>query len=576
MTGLLLESALRSLALGAAVGLGLWISRAHSARVKTAAWALALAGSLLMPFLMRWRTVEIVPPRHMVERAPLVLHTLRAAASLPSMAVPVAPRTDWRRIAFASWAGVAALLALRVITAFLLTLRLWRRARPAPELSATGLSIRETAALASPATFGSGILLPADWRNWDATKLRAVLAHEQAHVRWGDFWVQLLAGIHAAVFWFSPLAWWLRNRVAVLAEAASDDAALQVVEDSAGYAEILLYFAARPQRFSAAVAMARPRTLANRVDRILTGVPRQVRAGWRTYAFTAVSIAATAALAAGCSVRAQSSSTTTWSRNDSKGGDRWVIVSGDSVNMSGSTEDAERARGYRDRVHGDYIWFSRDGKTYLITDPAAVKRAKALFAPMEVLGEKQAQLGEMQAKLGEQQALLGDRQSGVKVKMPDMDREMRAVREQMERLQKQFREDQAHALADSDSELRKLEKELHEAKDQELSQERLSELQERLSDAQSKLSGDFEEHMGELQSRIGDIQSRFGEVQNEAGKQQDILGEQQSKLGEEQSKLGEQQSKLGDEQSGLAEEAERQLQKMFSDALRGGLAQPVH
>jgi len=582
VTGVLVESALRSMALGAAVGFGLWICRTRHARVRMAAWTLALAAAVLMPLLMQWRTVEIPAPRHVIERTPLVLQTVGGAASLPIMRVSTAPHSDWREIVFASWAAIAALLLLRVLAGFLRTWHVWRRGRPVRELLASGINARETDAIAAPATFGSGILLPEDWRDWDERKLSAALAHERAHVAWGDFWVQLLARLHAAIFWFSPLSWWLQNRLTVLGEAAADDAALQAIDDGPGYAEILLWFAARPQHASAAVAMARPRTVIQRVERILAGAGVPQSAGWPSYAATAAAVALITALAAGISTRAQTNQPpspahkqNTWSWTGDAKRDPWVIVSGDSVTMSGSTSDVDRARSYQDRIHGDYIWFSRNGKTYLITDPAAVKRARALFAPQEELGRKQAELGEKQARLGEQQARLGEKQAGVRVRMPAMDREVRDLRMQMESLQRDFSQHQAAALADGNRQLQALEKELREAKDQDVSQDRLSELQSELSEAQSKLSGDFQEHMSELQSRMGALQGEMGELQSRAGEEQSKLGEAQSELGEQQSKLGEEQSKLGEEQSRLAEEASRQLEKMLDDALRSGLAQPA-
>jgi hypothetical protein len=54
-----------------------------------------------------------------------------------------------------------------------------------------------------------------------------------------------------------------------LAEAASDDAAIIGLADRIGYAEILLDVSSRGQRLPGAVAMARPATVAIRIERIL-------------------------------------------------------------------------------------------------------------------------------------------------------------------------------------------------------------------------------------------------------------------------------------------------------------------
>jgi beta-lactamase regulating signal transducer with metallopeptidase domain len=96
-----------------------------------------------------------------------------------------------------------------------------------------------------------------------------VLSHEQSHIDQGDFWILLVASLNRAVFWFNPLSWWLLRRLTELAEIISDDAAIEAIGDPPGYAEILLDIARRARPIAAGVAMARPRTLRRRVERIL-------------------------------------------------------------------------------------------------------------------------------------------------------------------------------------------------------------------------------------------------------------------------------------------------------------------
>ena len=58
------------------------------------------------------------------------------------------------------------------------------------------MELREVADLGSPATAGwrrPVILVPPDWRDWDASERRAVLAHELAHIIRGDYAAGLLA-----------------------------------------------------------------------------------------------------------------------------------------------------------------------------------------------------------------------------------------------------------------------------------------------------------------------------------------------------------------------------------------------
>ena len=70
MLDLLLESALRSLALGVAIWLGLALLRVRNPRAHMTAWTVVLVASLAMPVLMHRLTMTIpaaAPPLRVVE-----------------------------------------------------------------------------------------------------------------------------------------------------------------------------------------------------------------------------------------------------------------------------------------------------------------------------------------------------------------------------------------------------------------------------------------------------------------------------------------------------------------------------
>jgi beta-lactamase regulating signal transducer with metallopeptidase domain len=94
------------------------------------------------------------------------------------------------------------------------------------ELSCTRrVEVRESSELETPATLGWRrplVLLPFDWRDWSHDELRAVLAHELAHVVRGDFLAGLIAQLSVALHFYHPLAHWLAKRLRLEQELAAD------------------------------------------------------------------------------------------------------------------------------------------------------------------------------------------------------------------------------------------------------------------------------------------------------------------------------------------------------------------
>jgi beta-lactamase regulating signal transducer with metallopeptidase domain len=137
--------------------------------------------------------------------------------------------------------------------------------------------LAESELLSVPVTLGvlrPAILLPSGWRDWDEVELDAVISHEVSHVARRDAFIDRLSLLHRAVFWFSPLSWYLTGCIAELAEEASDEAALAAGADRTRYAETLLGFfaeleAAPGRAWWQGVAMATAGQAEKRLDRIL-------------------------------------------------------------------------------------------------------------------------------------------------------------------------------------------------------------------------------------------------------------------------------------------------------------------
>jgi len=564
-----------------------------------------------------------------------------ATSAQPNIALPT---SDWRSIPWSTFAAgiylaVALFLLTRLVVGLVFSRRLIRasqeindhrvttRLRSRARAAGIGMipQAAESELISVPVTMGvlrSTILLPGNWREWDDAKLDAVIAHEVSHVARRDALTQRLSLLHRAIFWFSPLAWWLDRHLADLAEQASDEAALLCGADRADYARTLLGFfealhAAPGRVWWQGVAMAKPGQAEKRLERILTwrgavtmGLKKSVFIGIIALAIPVVYLAASVR-PAHSNMHSQEAQTPApppapkaaaapsvapsapppaadalpepalapdapgpaltpapppdgvvsnggrlwvrpvapvapiaavgpaappepWAYQSSGHGSsysyryddeqRFVIVTGksDSLTMSGSSEDARHAEKLKKQIPGDFIWFERDEKSYIIRDQATIDRARKLWAPQEDLGKKQEELGQQQEALGKQQEELGKKMEQIQIKVPDMTAELDRLKAKLQKLGPTATMEQ----------------------------------------------------LGDLQSEIGDMQSKIGDIQSQAGDKQSKIGEEMGALGEKQGKLGELQGELGRQQGELAEKASREMKELLDEAIKNGAAKP--
>lgn len=286
---------LRSLALFAVAALGLAMLRVKSAAARHAAWTAVLLGMLSLPLLEP--ALPTLPIR-VLRPAPVAVLSLPELPAVPASAPAPPPRPaprlpyTWREVAAAVYVLVVLILLGRLGISCLFTRRLLRAARPIEG------DLYESSWISVPMTAGRRILLPPDWRAWEAAKLDAVLAHERTHVRRADWSIALAAGVNRSIFWFHPLAWWLERQLAALAEHACDDAALLEVSP-APYAQALLDMAAAVKTAQGrlmweAMAMAKAAEVQKRIERALDEsreIPKPFTARrWMTLAAFAVPV----------------------------------------------------------------------------------------------------------------------------------------------------------------------------------------------------------------------------------------------------------------------------------------------
>ena len=815
----ILDPALRSLALGAAAAILLFVFRVKNPSARLAVWKGVLYAALAMPLLAL--AVPAVPfpvPESIaslfanstaaavssssqtlaapalaansvatldIDTAPATseplqsftsdsARTIRRARSVEFSAPPIPPAADanttvastqpahaiapvhaaqyafpWAELAGVIFALVALFLLARIALGAIFGHRLVRSAETIADCDALRVLMRqarsagvvspprlaESDVISVPVTLGilrPVILLPTYWRKWDEPTLRAVIAHEMSHIARRDALTQRLALIHRAVFWFSPLSWWLNLALADAAEEASDEAALLAGADRAFYATTLLnFFAALSQNsrrvYWQGVSMAAPGQADRRVDRILNwkgavsmrirkslavalavvGVPAiLLAAAARPSTQTEAPVAPPAPVApafpanpaaaplpapnpqpmavpapepavpmlpsdaapvlgqvapaaplpppaiaqvppdpavpqapavapappdapfvvvtpnisiddgqmklqiknfnkdmqklnaaqrksmrdmqkpmslnlnfkampqlspedqaklqaleqqlANLSAKVTENSPEmqqlqrqiaeltshldmsiskmiatgpflyqvgpTARINVGDFGDRFVIVSDDSpIIMSGNSQDVEHATALRSKINGDFIWFQRDEKSYIIKDPAVVNEAKGYFKNEQELGAKQQDLGKQMQALGDQMRDQGQKMRDVHVTIPDLSADMEKLEAQMKQL---------------------------------------------------SASGGTQQQLGDLQRQLGELMRKLGQNQNQAGEQQRQIGEQQRQLGDQMRALGDQMRELGHQQRDASRQARDQMKQLLDNAVTKGTAQP--
>lgn len=785
----LIDPAVRSLAIATAAGLVMILVQVRSLSLRLSVWKAVICVALAMPLLAMCLPPLRVPvsvPEGFpglsnrrgaadISTTPLAPQPIvRTSRSVPSAPAKIAtiyavPRKDFSTphnsysgsvniprstLALGVYSAGALFLAFRFLLGWFLSYKIRQASRTIHDIEA-GRRFRchcdaaqlrsvprfaESDRLSVPLTCGvirPFVLLPADWRTWDAEKLDAVMAHEISHVARRDALTERLALLHRSVFWFSPLAWWLPRCLADLAEEASDEAALATGTEPTKYAEVLLGFledlnSASCRAHWQGVAMAQAGSAEKRLDRILKGrsfmstqtkksaaavlifasvpvvlvaaslqphrlgpqivfshypsrvvapaiasqqssatvpaaptvsaapAPQPIPAtvsvvapvvkvsptvtesavvNAHTIPATSVVIAPVAtvsvapnvstvldsrsipvviaqtrvaavskistpiAVMAKSAVQAQApaappappappvsgtspppvppagayapapprqnSHSYSYSNSYSQdGGDSYAIISGKTQTMSGSFShlDFAQLEALRKKINGDFIWFERDGKAYVITDPETVKRATEAFAAQAELGRQQGELGERQGSLGEVQGALGEQQGvlgeqmgrlssnweNMKIEIPDMTAELKALQLKTQELS------QAISLKDIDemhTSMEQMQREITEAT------KNIDRSQIRAEIAHSVDSAAIEKAMEQARAALDGQMSKFSE--------------QQEKLGEQQERLSREQEELASRQSAAAEKAQAELKAIIDQSISRGTARPA-
>src|SRR5687767_13175239 len=381
-------------------------------------------------------------------------------AAVP-LAAPVAQPIDWTIAALSLWAVGVSLSAALGFRRWRTIRRTIQRSTPAdPELTAMAGEIADRLSIAtappllmseeidSPLIAGllrPVILLPASrFPQMDADQQRMAICHELAHLKRGDVWLGCVPAAAERIFFFHPLMRLAAREYIFWREAACDAAVLRVLGTvPQAYGRLLLDLGiTRSQPVLAASGAAwsfsnlkrrivmlqqpptsRPaaRVLAGSIIAIAVLAMAPLRLGARdavlppiaprAASMPAPAMPATVAPDAEAPVAAVLAQQTT---RESRQRDelRFVFMSDEITNMSGTRGDVERARSLRQRGE-TILWFMRNGQEYVVRDPEVLKQLQDLWEPVSRIGAEQGAIGAKQGAVGARQGEIGTRQGRI-------------------------------------------------------------------------------------------------------------------------------------------------------------------
>ena len=188
-----------------------------------------------------------------------------------------------------AWLAVTAALAFRLALG-LVTLMRWSREGRAPRPKAWSAALDSLAGkrrpdlivsdrAAGPLSWGlpPGAILIDKASEGRPETAPAVIAHELAHLKRGDWAFLMLSRLMLAMFWFNPLCWRLHAELAARSEEAADAEAVRTV-DRADYARTLVNLAVEPGStpYLATGMAASPSELKQRIKTLMTpNAPRR-------------------------------------------------------------------------------------------------------------------------------------------------------------------------------------------------------------------------------------------------------------------------------------------------------------
>lgn len=378
-----------------------------------------------------------------------------------------------------------------------------------------------------------------------ADLLEALLAHELAHVRRHDYLVNLVQSAVEALLFYHPVVWWLSRRIRIEREQIADDIAAQALGEPRRLAialnELAQFRAPDPHLAPA----AQGGLLMSRIQRLVR--PRRQSLSWKlALPILGLSAACMTAFAQGhvAGIVAKDDEPTRISVRAGQG-THYAVVGDrgdDSIKFTGHYDQLEDITRLRRELGDNFIWFRRDGRDYVIRDPALVRQARDAWQPTEPVGDRMGALGDQMEVHGEKMEAIGarmERQTAgsepISAEMEKLGEQMGALGERMEPLTR------AMLRTDDDAERDRLRAEI---------------------DAVSAQMEALGRRMEALGAQLEAVHAPM-----------EALGKEMELAGKPMEDLGAQMEVLGKQMEALSDAANRETLNLIDQALRDGKAE---
>lgn len=481
---------------------------------------------------------------------------------------------------------------------------------------ACSVRLRLVAELASPVAAGCWkpvVLVPAALiAEMPLDLVEALLAHELAHIRRHDYLVNLIQSAIEALLFYHPVVWWLSSRIRVEREQIADDLAARAIGEPKRLALALHELDLFQQRLREAedgialdslLPAANGGHLMSRIQRLVRPNPHVL--SWNIalpiIGLSAICMAvyahdshgatkpAPAAPVVAAPVRPVSAAPsilvvgpaapvapavaapriaaaptvpvvlaragdTTIVHGSAHHGDAYAVVreGQEGIQMSGDVGDAGAVERLRKKIHGDFIWVRRGGKTYIVKDPATIASVLEALKPVEALDK--------------QMEVLDKQMEGPNARMEELDRQMEALDR-----------DHSHddAMEKSSRQMDGLSRQTDELS------RRMDEVAKRIDKATSDAVREtLDREMENLQAKMEPLNRQMDELgkqMEEAGRQYETsrkpmedLGRRMEEAAKPMEALGKQMEALGKQEEQLSREVEKRVHAAIDQAMRDG------